>query len=81
VVGDVLSLGQRTVEQLVDRHSITCRPMRDLFVDYLRERQPAINYSPWSDWPASWSPASGPTSNATSRASTRCGCPARSPGA
>ena len=42
---EIRSLGQRTVEQLVDRHPITCRPMRDLFVDYLRERQPAIDYS------------------------------------
>lgn len=42
---EIRSLGQRSVEQLVDRHPITCRPMRDLFVDYLRERQPAIDYS------------------------------------
>ena len=33
--------GQLTVEQLIDRYGIACRPVRDLLVDYLRERQPA----------------------------------------
>ena len=32
--------GQRTVEELVDRYELRCRPVRDLLVDYLRERQP-----------------------------------------
>jgi site-specific recombinase XerD len=36
--------GQVPVEQLVDRYQVTCRPVRDLLVDYLRERQPAIDY-------------------------------------
>jgi len=36
--------GQRTVEELVDRYQVRCRPVRDLFVDYLRERQPAVDY-------------------------------------
>jgi len=36
--------GQRTVEELVDRYQVQCRPVRDLFVDYLRERQPAVDY-------------------------------------
>ena len=39
------STGQRTVEQLVDRYHIVCTPIRDLLVDYLRERQPAVDYS------------------------------------
>ena len=42
---EIRSLGQRTVEQLIDRHPIGCRPLRELFVEYLRERQPAIDYS------------------------------------
>lgn len=42
---EIRSLGQRTVEQLADRYPIACRPVRDLFVDYLRERQPAIDYT------------------------------------
>jgi hypothetical protein len=37
--------GQLTVEQLVDRYDLACRPVRDLIVDYLRERQPGIDYS------------------------------------
>jgi hypothetical protein len=36
--------GQVSVEQLVDRYQVTCRPIRNLLVDYLRERQPAIDY-------------------------------------
>ena len=39
------SAGQRTVEQLVDRYNIVCTPIRDLLVDYLRERQPSVDYS------------------------------------
>ncbi len=37
--------GQRTVEELIDRHGLACRPVRDLLVDYLRERQPALDYT------------------------------------
>ena len=37
--------GQRSVEELVDRYQIACRPVRDLLVDYLRERQPALDYT------------------------------------
>ena len=41
---EILDAGQRTVEELVDRYPIACRPVRDLIVDYLKERQPAIDY-------------------------------------
>jgi integrase len=41
---EILDTGQRTVEELVDRYPIGCRPVRDLIVDYLKERQPAIDY-------------------------------------
>jgi site-specific recombinase XerD len=37
--------GQLTVEQLIDQYAISCRPVRDLLVDYLRERQPGIDYA------------------------------------
>lgn len=37
--------GQRTPEELIDRYGLTCRPVRDLLVDYLRERQPALDYT------------------------------------
>jgi integrase len=34
-----------TVEELVDGYGISCTPVRDLFVGYLRERQGALDYS------------------------------------
>ena len=37
--------GQPTCEQLIDRYRITCRPVRDVLVDYLRERQPSVDFS------------------------------------
>jgi hypothetical protein len=42
---ELRSHGQRSIEQLVDRYPIVSRPMRDVFIEYLRERQPAIDYS------------------------------------
>ncbi|MEV5843614.1 site-specific integrase [Streptomyces sp. NPDC051985] len=41
--------GQRTPEELIDRYQIECRPVRDLLVDYLRERQPALDYNSLRD--------------------------------
>jgi hypothetical protein len=35
---------QLSVEQLVDRCGLKCRPVRDLLVDYLRERQVSIDH-------------------------------------
>lgn len=37
--------GQRSVEELIGRHGIVCQPVRDLLVDYLRERQLTIDYA------------------------------------
>ena len=37
--------GPRTPEELIDRYGLVCRPVRDLLVDYLRERQPSLDYS------------------------------------
>jgi hypothetical protein len=37
--------GQLSCEQLIDRYAIQCRPARDLLVEYLRERQPAVDYA------------------------------------
>jgi hypothetical protein len=37
--------GQPSCEQLIDRCRISCRPVRDVLVDYLRERQPAVDFS------------------------------------
>ena len=37
--------GPLTPEQMIARYDIACQPVRDLIVDYLRERQPGIDYS------------------------------------
>ena len=37
--------GQRTPEQMIDRYNLACRPVRDLLVAYLKERQPALDYN------------------------------------
>lgn len=39
-----LAGGKLTIEQLVDRYRIRCRPIRDLLVDYLRECQPSLDF-------------------------------------
>jgi len=37
--------GQLTPAQLIDRYDLACRSVRDLLVDYLSERQPALDYT------------------------------------
>lgn len=37
--------GQRTPGQMIDRYHLTCRPVADLLVEYLKERQPALDYN------------------------------------
>ena len=37
--------GQISVEQMIDRYHIACRPVRDVLVDYLRERQPSLDFT------------------------------------
>ncbi len=37
--------GQLTAAQLIDRYDLACRPVRGLLVDYLRERQPQLEYT------------------------------------
>lgn len=41
--------GQLTPEQLIDRYELQCRPIRDLLVEYLRERQPSLDYNSLRD--------------------------------
>ena len=41
---ELRTAGQRTPEEMIDRHHLACQPIRDLLVDYLRERQPALDY-------------------------------------
>jgi integrase len=40
-----VTCGQLTPGQMIDRYGIACRPVRDLLVDYLQERQPTVDYS------------------------------------
>jgi integrase len=40
---------QLTPEQLVDRYELACRPIRDLLVSYLHERQPSLDYNSLKD--------------------------------
>jgi hypothetical protein len=42
---ELRTAGQRTPEEMIGRHNLACRPIRDLLVDYLKERQPAIDYA------------------------------------
>lgn len=37
--------GQLTIPEIVDAYQVECRPVRDLFVDYLTERAPGLDYS------------------------------------
>ncbi|HEY1698520.1 MAG TPA: site-specific integrase [Trebonia sp.] len=37
--------GQKTPDELIDRYQLACRPVRDLLVDYLKERQPGLDYN------------------------------------
>ena len=37
--------GRRTPEEMIDRYNLVCRPVRDVLVDYLKQRQPALDYS------------------------------------
>ena len=46
---EILSVGQRSIEELVDRYQITSKPIRDLLVEYLKERQPALDYATLRD--------------------------------
>ena len=42
---ELRTAGQRTPEEMIDRYRLVCRPIRDLLVNYLRERQPVLDYT------------------------------------
>lgn len=44
-IGRRARIGQLSIEDLVDQHSLACRPIRDLLVRYLRERAASLDYS------------------------------------
>jgi integrase len=41
---ELRTAGQRTPAEMIDRHQLACQPIRDLLVNYLRERQPSMDY-------------------------------------
>ncbi len=41
---ELRTAGQRTPAEMIGRHHLACQPIRDLLVDYLRERQPTMDY-------------------------------------
>jgi len=44
-VGMFSGRGRPSCEQLIDRYRIQCGPVRDVLVDYLREREPSVDFS------------------------------------
>ena len=40
-----LAAGRLSIKELVDRYRLECAPVRDLIVDYLRERQPSLDFA------------------------------------
>lgn len=67
---DPKNQGQISVEQMIDRYGIACRPVRDLLVDYLHERELSSTTSRCGPWPSAWASSSGRTWRITTRAST-----------
>ncbi|MHB8505952.1 MAG: tyrosine-type recombinase/integrase [Acidimicrobiales bacterium] len=39
------TVGQRSPEEMIDRYHLACRPVHDLLVEYLKERQPSLDYN------------------------------------
>lgn len=44
-LAELRTIGQRSPAELIDRYRLTCRPVRDLLVAYLAERQPALDHN------------------------------------
>jgi len=44
-LAELRTIGQRSPSELIDRYRLTCRPVRDLLVAYLQERQPALDHN------------------------------------
>jgi hypothetical protein len=76
---ELRSTGQRTPEELIDRYHLSCRPIRNLLVAYLRERQPALDYTSLNALAIMLGKLFGPILNGTTRASTASTCRPRSP--
>jgi hypothetical protein len=44
-LAELRTIGQRSPAELIDRYRLACRPVRDLLVTYLQERQPALDHN------------------------------------
>jgi hypothetical protein len=44
-LAELRTIGQRSPAELIDRYQLTCRPIRNLLVDYLQERQPVLDHN------------------------------------
>ena len=44
-LAQLLTIGQRSPAELIDRYQLSCRPVRDLLAGYLQERQPALDHT------------------------------------
>jgi Phage integrase family len=44
-LAELRTIGQRSPAELIDRYRLACRPVRDLLVAYLQERQPALDHN------------------------------------
>jgi Phage integrase family len=44
-LAELRTIRQRTPTELIGRYRLACQPVRDLLVDYLHERQPALDYT------------------------------------
>lgn len=65
--------GQLSVAEMIDRYEIVCKPVRDLLVDYLCERQP--DGSPTSTIPTATRSPSTPSPAASSNGAEKKGAP------
>jgi hypothetical protein len=74
------TIGQLSPAQLIDRYAIACRPVRDLLVAYLAERQPMLDHTTLRNLALStWEGCSGAIWNATTPVLPRCVWHPRSP--
>jgi hypothetical protein len=67
-----LAAGRLSIEELVDRYPLRCRPVRDLIVDYLRERQPSLDFASIDAISRTLAGLFWAGSRPSRRASTRC---------
>ncbi|MGH3738947.1 MAG: tyrosine-type recombinase/integrase [Micromonosporaceae bacterium] len=44
-LAELRTVGQRSPAELIDRYQLSSRPVRDLLVDYLEERQPVLDHN------------------------------------